>query len=120
MASPPGDEPLPFDSARALAAADACLRAAATLRAATAERHARAVTARARWLGRYRDQFDAQLARLEAEAAVLEEQLRRLAGSLIDAVHAAFVENQRRAQRRAEADRQHPQPRTPAGRPLAA
>jgi hypothetical protein len=120
MGYPPGDEPLPFDSARVSAAADACLRAAAALRTATAERHARAVTARARWLGRYRDQFDAELTHLEAEATALEDQLRRVAGTLTDALHAAWAENQRRAQRREEWDRLHPARHVVAGRAVAA
>lgn len=99
---PPNLQPLPFDAAAADAAIGACQRAASVVAAAAADRLAAARVAQASWKGRYRDEFDQDLAVLTDEAADLEAALRGLAGDVARAGAEVRRINQRRAVDRAE------------------
>lgn len=79
--APPGFAPRPVDRAAALAAVDACLRAARAVGALTEARAHAAAAARREWRGPTRDRFDDASCRLDAEATAL-------IGRLLDAAAA--------------------------------
>jgi hypothetical protein len=70
------------DEAAAAAAIDACRRAAAAVDDAAEARRRAALAAQAGWRGPAREVFDADLVRLQREAADLAADLRATAGSI--------------------------------------
>jgi uncharacterized protein YukE len=98
--TPPGLEPLRFDQQAALAAFDACTKAAVAVDAALAVRDQAAKVARLEWRGPARDEFDRDLRTLDQEAVTLAADLRRVASAIGTARETARVENASRREAR--------------------
>jgi hypothetical protein len=93
-------DPIAFDPAAAEDARQACRRLADALdRAANARRHD-ADLATEEWLGRWRDDFDRRIRRLDHEIDEVRQRLLRAAAGIDDAVDEAVRENRRRAETR--------------------
>lgn len=88
-------EPRPLDPVAVAAAAAACTGAAAALGALVEARSVAAAVARQAWRGPARERFDADLARLDGEAAALLAELARAASGIGAAAELAAAERRR-------------------------
>jgi hypothetical protein len=85
-----------LDEAAAAEAIAACQRTAVAVDVAATARLVAALAAQVQWRGPARDAFDAELARVQAEATDLAADLRSTAGALARAIEAQRAEQRRR------------------------